>query len=290
MDEKSQDKWLDTSLEILFEAFARDKTLREILIFKGARILKYHLGDLNRFSRDIDSNLSFEFVNTHRLKKEQTDFLEEAFTNALRRYFLSMNTIKYSIRSLKIEANPKEEQHPYGWDGFKIIINLEDALLKSTRGIPKIEIDIAYPEKLSKQSVNTIEYIPGYYLNIYSLERIAGEKPRAFLSTLPAYFKKMGKTPRTVRAKDLYDIAKILEVRKIEDEIFWTTAGNEFKMACESRFIDCSGIDTFSQNLSTTKATYEGDPTIPRDISFDKAWDSLTSIVKFWEERKILPL
>lgn len=290
MDEKSQNKWLEKSLEILFEAFARDKTLREILIFKGARILKYHLGNLNRFSRDIDSNLSLEFVNTHGLKKEQTDFLEKAFTNALRRYFLSLNTIKYTLKSLKIQTNPKEEQHPYGWDGFKIIINLEDALLKSTRGVPKIEIDIAYPEELSKQSVNIIEYIPGYYLNIYSLERIAGEKLRAFLSTLPAYFQKMGKIPRPVRAKDLYDIAKILEAREIENEIFWITAGNEFKMACKSRFIDCSGINTFSQNIAATKATYEGDPTIPGDISFDKAWGCLTSIVKFWETQKLLPV
>jgi len=290
MDKIKRDQWLDKSLNVLLEVFAKDEAIKNILTFKGARILRYYLGDKSRFSMDIDSSLSFNFVSTHKIKAEQVAFLENAFSSALSKYFLSQDIIKYKLGNLKIKANPPEKEHPYGWDGFKVTINLLDVALQSVRGIPRIEIDIAYPEKLTEHSIKRIEIIKDCYIKAYSLERIAGEKPRAFLSTLPAYFKKMGKTSRSVRAKDLYDIAKILEVRNIDNREFWLTAGNEFREACKSRYIDCEGIKTFTENVNITELTYRKDPTIPKDVSFMKAWESLEIIVRFWESNRILPL
>ena len=162
--------------------------------------------------------------------------------------------------------------------------------MQSTRGIPSLKIDIAYPEALTDQSLELIDIGQGCKLKAYSLERITGEKHRAFLSTLPSYFIKMGKIPRPVRAKDLYDIAKISKVKKIEDEKFWLAAGHEFHLACKSRYIDCDGINTFAENYNVTESTYNNDPTIPKDIPFLSAWESLKQIVIFWELNKIIPL
>ena len=74
MDKTTQDKWLDESLSVLLEAFAKDQVIRDILVFKGARILKYYIGAGGRFSKDIDSSLSFEFVSIHKIKAERISF------------------------------------------------------------------------------------------------------------------------------------------------------------------------------------------------------------------------
>jgi len=138
MDKQTRDKWLDSSLYVLFEAFAKDDIIRDLLTFKGARILKYHLKTMNRFSMDIDSSLSFEFVSTYKFKTEQTAYLEDALTKAITKYFLTQDTIKYRLENLRIKANPPNDNHPYGWDGFKVIVNLSDIAYRTTRGLPRI--------------------------------------------------------------------------------------------------------------------------------------------------------
>src|SRR5690606_22623180 len=101
---------------------------------------------------------------------------------------------------------------------------------------------------------------------------------------------KVQKPGGIVRVKDIYDVSKILSAHPLDDTSFWNDAGEEFKLACASRFIDCSGLETFSEDLAVTRATYEADPTLPKDIDFDAAWRNLQAIISFWESRNILPV
>jgi hypothetical protein len=120
-----------------------------------------------------------------------------------------------------------------GWDAFKVRMNVND-LSKHVRGLPALEIDVAAPEELLDTSVATIE-VGGHRVYAYTLERIAGEKLRAFLSSLPAYRAKVKKPGEAVRAKDLYDVSRIRGVYGLEQVEFWRLAGEEFRLACPVR-------------------------------------------------------
>lgn len=82
--------------------------------------------------------------------------------------------------------------------------------------------------------------------------------------------KKPGVDERVVRAKDLYDISRICHVRGLEQVDFWQLAGEEFRVACRSRYIDCHGLTTFQEQWDVTRKTYSA-ATIPKDIPFDEA-------------------
>ena len=173
-----------------------------------------------------------------------------------------------------------------GWDAFKVKINVND-LSKHVKGLPALEIDVAAPEELLDTSVATIE-VGGHRVHAYTLERIAGEKLRAFLSSLPAYRAKVKKPGEAVRAKDLYDISRIRGVHGLEQVEFWRLAGEEFRVACRSRYIDCQGLTTFQEQWAVTRKTYE-EATIPKDISFEEAEATLVAIVSFLEAQGIVP-
>ncbi len=83
--------------------------------------------------------------------------------------------------------------------------------------------------------------VDGLTVQSYTLERITGEKMRAYLTSLPVYRSKIGRRPDTPRFKDLYDLARIRRRFDLADNAFWRTASREFGLACESRFVDCAG-------------------------------------------------
>jgi hypothetical protein len=112
---------------------------------------------------------------------------------------------------------------------------------------------------------------------------------RAFLSSLPAYLVKIGRRNDAVRVKDLYDLARIRRTCEVKNNTFWQTVGHEFRLACESRFIDCVGIQTFAENVDTTRQRYESDPTLPKDITFTEAWTAIEDIMKLYEKLNIVP-
>ena len=63
-----------------------------------------------------------------------------------------------------------------------------------------------------------------------------GEKLRAYLSSLPAYRKKLDRPGEAIRAKDLYDITRILQREQLPGSTgFWKAALAEFRVCCESR-------------------------------------------------------
>lgn len=286
MNEIQRDNWKFEVLNELLRALAGSPQLREILIFKGALILNLHLGT-HRKSLDIDSNLDSTFTLQRTDREEQKDFLQEHVRRAITRYFETREPVRYQLMSLRIESSPKEF-HPRGWDTFVISVSLIDHVHSGIKRLPSLTIDVAAPETLSANSVTDME-LDGVTIRAYTLERITGEKARAFLSTLPTYRSKAQKPGKAVRVKDLYDIASIARSKPLSDIPFWTTAGNEFRLACESRGVDCIGRDSFVEGWAETREHYLKEPIIPKDIPFIEVEGAIDSIIDFWKYIGIVP-
>ena len=206
------------------------------------------------------------FQERFKQRDEQARYLQDEIEKALRRYFDRTEPQRYELTRLLVAPRPRRREHPRGWNAFDVKITLTDLTLPGVQGIPSLKIDIAAPEELLPESLKSLS-IGGKEVKAYRLERIAGEKMRPFLSTLPSYRKKLSETPRAVRAKDLYDIARIeMEYSIGENSDFWKEVGQEFFVACKSRFVDCQGLSTFAEDLDITRQTYEKDTSIPKDI------------------------
>lgn len=278
------ERWKSDVLDQIFEALAESRELEEALVFKGARVLNIRLGR-GRQSLDIDSNLVPGFVKEHPDREAQRQFLEREIKSAVRRHFEAQEPVRYELANLQVKTHPPKG-HPMGWDAFEVRINVND-LTKQVRGLPALTIDVAAPEEILDTSVSWIE-VGGHRVRAYTLERIAGEKLRAFLSSLPAYRAKAKKPGEAVRARDLYDVANIRRFRDLAEFEFWNLVGREFRTACRSRLVDCAGLETFREAWDVTRQTY-AEATIPKDIPFEEAEATLTDVVRFFESARIIP-
>jgi hypothetical protein len=287
MNLDDSNKWKVSVLVHILLALASSKELREALVYKGALILNRRLGT-DRMSLDIDSNLAQNFALAFPQKGQQKAFLENALKSSISKYFNRHDPVRFELSSIKIQPSPPKTDHPLGWDAFLIIIKIKDYKYLHVTNLPVLKIDVAAPEELSENSVSDMD-IGGFLVKAYTLERIAGEKLRAFLSTLPAYRTKVKKPGETVRVKDLYDLTQIYRVKSINNEIFWGVAGDEFKIACASRYIDCEGLVTFKENWGNTKKLYETDSTLPKDVGFDEVDEVITNINAFFLRKQIIP-
>ena len=128
-----------------------------------------------------------------------------------------------------------------------------------------------------------------YPAKVYSLERIAGEKMRAYLSSLPAYRRKMGGGSREFRVKDIHDLARVLHARPADQTQFWQTARNEFHLACESRLVDCLGLDTFMEQWPMACERYATDDSL-RSVPLADAERALRTVVAIFDKEGIFPL
>lgn len=288
MKHEDRIRWQTTALDLVFDAIAASETLSKLLVFKGARVLNILLETQQRQSLDIDSNIFDENFRTEFPSRlAQADYIQEKFRDALSSFFRQMVPQSYVLKNLTVKVKPRNHGHRRGWNAFEVRINLDDLLKPGVRGLPVLTIDIAAPEELLDDSLVSIK---NGKIQVYRIERIAGEKLRAFLSSLPAYRRKLSERPRNVRAKDLYDIARIMQrypLRKNTE--FWLRVGLDFHIACKSRFVDCKGLDSFAENLPVTRKTYIETATIPDDITFEEAWAIITKLVVFFEENKVLP-
>jgi hypothetical protein len=287
MDQARQTAWKDELLGEILRAVSMHAPLKPVLIFKGARILNLHLGN-HRQSLDIDANLHFEFQRDVPDPQEQTAWFEKQLTMALRNYFEDQDPVRYELDSVKVVRNPPTTPHPMGWDGLVAKIKVTDQKLRGVRGLPTMDLEIAAPETLGADAVCELP-MDGLTIQAYALHRIAGEKMRAFLTSLPAYRNKISSSHRDVRAKDLHDLARILEAKPIEDKEFWKCAAHEFRLACESRYVDCEKPETFHQHWSRTRAVYESDPQLAA-VSWQDADDALSSILALFERLQVFPL
>jgi Nucleotidyl transferase AbiEii toxin, Type IV TA system len=286
MNQTDADRWRSEVLDEIFIALAADGEIEECLVFKGARVLNARLGG-GRQSLDLDSNLMKSFVDRHPDREDQKSYLERYMKRAITRHFEDQDTVRFELKGIRITSYPPK-LHPMGWDAFKVKLSINDLTKTGVRGLPGIEVDVAAPEELLETSVSAVT-IGRNQAHGYTLERIAGEKLRAFLSSLPTYRLKFRKPGETVRAKDLYDLARICRAYSMTNIEFWETAGREFKIACQSRYIDCLGLDTFIERWDITAETYAKDLTIPEDIDIMEARSSLERVVGFLHARGIIP-
>ena len=288
MDQESADSWKEETLNEIFLAMAAHAPLREMLVFKGALVLNAHLNEKGRRSLDIDSNILKRFAEANPDKEVQQATLKKEIANAITNRFEGDSPVRLTLEEVAIKQRPKHA-HPLGWDAYDVKIKVIDHSREGVRGLPKLSIDIAAPESLTADSVAPLQ-VNNETLMAYTLERTAGEKLRAFLSTLPEYRQKVRKPGgEAIRVKDIFDIARIARAHPIMDDDFWEKVGNEFRLACESRFISCAGISTFEQSLPATRSSYESDSTLPNKIAFDEAWQNIHQLVSLFEQKGVIP-
>jgi hypothetical protein len=284
MNPAEQERWKCAALDEIFVALAASRPLDDALVFKGARVLHVHLG-AGRQSLDIDSNLLPTFAGRFPDREQQRTFLEREMAQAIRRHFERQDPVRYELTNLKVQSYPPRG-HPMGWDAFVVRVNVQD-LSKQVRSLPALEIDVAAPEELLDSSVSVIR-VGGHEVHAYTLQRIAGEKMRAFLSSLPAYRTKAKKPGEAVRAKDLYDLARIRRAREVTDAAFWRAVGQEFLLACRSRYVDCAGLETFREQWPVTQQAYD-EAAIPKDVPLAEAEATLEAVVALFIRDGIIP-
>ena len=89
--------------------------------------------------------------------------------------------------------------------------------------------------------------------------------------------------------KDLYDLVRIIQVKPISETQFWTIAGQEFQLACKSRYVACSGLDSFKEGWTETRAQFAGSSVIPKDCTFEEVEATIVAIVEFWRGFDLVP-
>lgn len=292
MNRDQQAAWLNENATEILKAISLSDTLRELLIFKGARILNLRLNGEGRQSLDLDANLAMGVSINSFSTKETTPFnVGDTFRKELEHYFDNQPIRRYRLES--VEASLKlPEKHPLGWDGYRVKIKIIHAGDSHVRGLPNFKLDIAAKEELLPTSVGCLHIKSAGDIQAYTLERITGEKLRAYLSSLPAYCVKMGchhSKPLTPRVKDLYDIALISRFRKLNDNDFWMVVAAEFACASASRFVDCLGIDSFNLDQSNIQQLYEQETIVPQKIPYSEIRDVLTKLLEKFTTWGITP-
>jgi hypothetical protein len=287
MNSGQQTQWKDDLLREILRAISAHDSLKDSLIFKGARVLNLHLHS-QRQSLDIDANLRVKFQHEMPDRREQSSWFETQLAMAIRNHFENQELVRYEVESIKVSQSPPVVPHPRGWDGLVAKIRVTDQKLRGVRSLPTVELEIAAPEELGPNAVCELP-LDGIIIHAYALHRIAGEKLRTFLTSLPAYRNKIHSPMCEVRAKDLHDLARILEARPVGDTKFWMMAAHEFRLACESRYVDCNGPETFYQDWATTRAIYESEATLGA-VSWLDAEQAINTILGIFSRNSVFPL
>jgi hypothetical protein len=147
---EAAESWKDEALDFVLAAIARSPSLREILVFRGARILYRHLSGLRRPSFDLDAVLRAE-VGREGIRDRLATDLEAALTAAAE----AADPVVYTVGRVRVEEAPPKP-HLRGWDGYDATISLRDNRRSHVRGIPNLVINIAAPETLGPGAVERI--------------------------------------------------------------------------------------------------------------------------------------
>ncbi len=198
-----------------------------------------------------------------------------------------MNPVSLSLRVARVDRMPPQG-HPQGWDGLRVEIGIDDLSRPGTRSFPLVTVDAAAPEPLTPASTAPFRAGAGF-VTAYTLERIAGEKLRAFLTTLPPYRDKMALPPRPIRAKDLQDLARILRARPLDGGPFWPVAAGEFRVACLARRVDCAGWPSFDPFETLAADAWARDATLPPAPAFAEGWEAARRVIQAFEAAGVVP-
>ena len=283
-----QDRWRVEVFDIVLKAIAEAPDFASGIVLKGAQVLARRLGGAARVSLDLDATLAPAFVRDAGDPAAWAARLESGLRTALERSFERMNPSCLSLERIRAERKPATD-HPHGWDGVVVSLTLSDRRLPGVRNFPRITMDFSAPEELSPDSTSPLP-VNDRFVTAYTLERIAAEKLRALLQSLPTWRRKTGGSLRAPRVRDIHDLARILAARGPADVGFWNTVPSEFRLACRSRFVDCAGMSSFESDREAMRELYEKNPTLPIEISFEAAWGALKSVVGLLEARGAIPV
>ncbi len=65
--------------------------------------------------------------------------------------------------------------------------------------------------------------------------------------------------------------------------------GHEFQLACQSRLVDCRGLESFMESWPLARERYETDRSLDK-VSFDEAEQALKIVVGLIEGQGIFPM
>lgn len=288
MNSGQRNLWLNEVLDVVFSALASSDELRELLVFKGARVLNRILGH-DRESLDLDSSLKARIRGDIAELKETARRLQESVKKALSQYFDRAVPVRFRVGSIKAEQKGVAETHPHGWNGFEVVIRIEDLKLFGIKGMPSLPLEVSAAEELQPSSVMQLP-LKENWVWAYTLQRIAGEKLRAFLTSLPEYNHKLKRHRgrEAVRVKDLYDLARIHRSELSAIPGFWPSVAAEFALACKSRAVDCAGQMTFRQDWDVTERAYQLDTRFA-EIPFSEVDNTLDFVVTRLKEAGVIP-
>ncbi len=91
------------------------------------------------------------------------------------------------------------------------------------------------------------------------------------------------------RVKDLHDLRRLPAVSPVQDETFWRDSASEFRLACESRLVDCVGLASFLQDGEATRKAYVTDATL-NTVQFVEGEQGLLQIIDRFQEFELFPL
>ena len=289
-------RWKNEVLDAVFCALAADNATRGMLVFKGARVLAMRLGSTKRQSLDIACNLRPDELEKLISKDALVRKLEQTIGAALHKHFAGRPVQRFKLSGIRVSKKPPQRDHPHGWDGYQVRLNVIDLKQPKVLAPPRLQIDIAHPEEVGPEAIADLE-VAGYKVAAYTLERQTAEKLRAFLQSLPTWRNKFPRQvgamhrPGSIRARDIFDLACIVREKPVsKNGGFWTAVSKEFVIACRAREVSCSGLSSFEEVLEETAAQYEGDPALQDQIQFADAWNSMKEIVGFLEASGILPI
>ncbi len=241
------------------------------------------LNEITRASYDIDAS----FAANASVGRDDLERLRTLAHGAITAHFENQQPVRYTLQDSRIANRRRTGEHPRGWDVYWLKLDIRDMAARDNL-VRTLRIDIAASELVSEHSISTIQ-LNGRPIQAVTLERMVGEKLRAFISGLPAYRSKIQKPTHPPRAKDLYDLARIRRKRPLEDREFWRISGGEFYLACKSRCIDCEGSRTFKERWDKTEREYSGNPIASGDVPFTEAEETVDQVVALLGEIGPIP-
>jgi hypothetical protein len=109
MNVSERNKWIDAVLNEIFSAILESEKLKELLTFKGARILGEYIKS-SRKSLDIDCNLN----SIVKEKGSMAENLTKLFAEAVKKYLEGRGDDRFHLTKLTVTPRPKRGVAAFG--------------------------------------------------------------------------------------------------------------------------------------------------------------------------------
>lgn len=199
-------------------AMFSDDELMNMLVLKGGNALDLVYRISPRASLDLDFSIPTEF------EPDDIGTIESKMKKVLTKLFYENG---YTVFDIKFEERPEDAspKTPSFWGGyrleFKIIETTRFEELSNDQQVLRVNaIDVGFgSQKTYGIEISKREYcepkrrteIEGYTVYVYTPEMIVVEKLRAICQQMPEYSELIGKSHRTARARDFFDIYTTVE-------------------------------------------------------------------------------